>query len=45
MNRRWFVVWLLMGWLQVGGCSEGGEGLLGSEPAPVWWKAGRQVYV
>lgn len=44
MNRRWFVIWLLMGWLLVGSCSEGGEDLLDKEPTPVWWKTGRQAY-
>lgn len=29
MNRRWFVIWLLMGWLLVGSCSEGGGGFIG----------------
>ncbi|QLG90608.1 hypothetical protein HZF02_00990 [Pseudomonas yamanorum] len=45
MNRRWCVIWLLMGWLLVVGCSEGEEDLLDSEPTPAWWKAGRQAYV
>ncbi|QJI32103.1 hypothetical protein HKK55_26525 [Pseudomonas sp. ADAK18] len=44
MTKRWFFIWLLMGWLLAGSCSEGGEDLPDSESTPVWWKAGRQVY-